>query len=83
MSCSAPLDIMIEFGICEDNLALHALLELIPCVPARLKLLVILLQVLLVEARRSFLLHIPLSFIGACFVQLIITRCLFVPWLQG
>ena len=74
---------MIEFGIGEDNLALHALLELVPCVPARLKLLVVLLQVFLVEARRALLLHILLSFISACFVQIILTRCLFVPWLQG
>ena len=83
MSRSAPLNIMIKFGIGEDNLALHALLELVPRVPARLKLLVVLLQVFLIEARRTLLLHIFLRFIGACLVQLILTLRLFVPWLQG
>ena len=73
--------ILVQFRVGEDHFAFHALFEIVPRISTRLKFLIVLLQVLFIEARWALILLILLGFLGA-FFQFALKQSLFIPWLQ-
>ena len=78
---STSLDILVPFSVSEDYLTIHSLLEILPRFAARLKFLIVLLKVSIIETRRTLFFLIPLRLFCTRF-QFVFKQCLFLPRLQ-